>query len=169
MTMKKMLLVMLMIGLTLSVFAQGQQGEYGKRHDEIEQLIESKEKVSLTGELIIANRIFPELKVGTEVYKLMVPRFYLSNLTIDEGNQVTIEGVILTVKKDVTTRRFNPGEKVLFVEKALINGEELKFERGSEKCDGSRGNWGKRGQRHPHMGCRGDRPVGPGPDEEIFE
>ena len=39
MTTKKMLLVMLMIGLTLSVFAQGQQGEYGKRHDEIKKLI----------------------------------------------------------------------------------------------------------------------------------
>ena len=180
MRIKNMVAILLMLGLTVALFAYGQGEEngkmYGQRQDheksneEFRNLIESKEKISLTGELSIKNRVLPELKVGNEVYKLMVPRFCMVNLEVDEGTEVLLEGVILKVKKDVNIRILNEGDKVFLVTKAIINGEEYNPEEESEECTGPHNSMGRKGfNRKGHHGQGGHDPGFNGPMSDIFE
>ena len=172
-----MFLVLGMLGLTLSLFAYGQGDESGKQYGQREEfekrykefldLVESKEKVSLTGVLVINNRVIPELKAGNEVYKLMAPRFCPESIQVDEGTEVLLEGVFLTVKKDVHTRVLNGGEKVFFVTKAIIDGKEYTPEEDVDACRGP--HKGPRRGGFTHMGHHRPGLHGPGPLIDIFE
>jgi hypothetical protein len=156
MTVKKMLLTLLILGFTMSLFAYGQRDEWGKRKEEFKNFLESKERIILTGKVFISNRVFPELKVGNDVYKLMVPRYCLADPDITDNKEVTVEGVLLKVKQGVHTRFLNEGDEVFFVTKAMIDGEEYIPEQGYEQCQGScRGRMGHHHQGHYGPGFHG--------------
>jgi hypothetical protein len=61
-----------------------------------------------------------ELKADGKEYELMVPRFYLYDLELKEGQQVTVEGYVAQGDE----------ENYMFVTKAVIDGEEYDLERG---------------------------------------
>lgn len=167
MTVKKMLLTLLILGFTMSLFAYGQRDEYGKRSEELKNLIDSKEKITLTGEVIISNRVLPELKVGNDVYKLMVPRYCLAKPDITDNKEVTVEGVLLKVKQGVHTKFLNEGDEVFFVTKAMIDGEEFTPEQGYAQCQDS-----CQGRKGGRMGHHYQGHYGPGFHEsplDLFE
>jgi hypothetical protein len=172
MKMKKTLLVFLILGVTVSLFGYGQMDEYRKRSEDLNNLIESKEKVSLTGEVIVSNRVFPEFKTGTTVYKLIVPRYCLTDPDITDNKVVTVEGVILKVKQGVNTRLLKEGEEVLLITRAVIDGKEYNPEQGygeyrgpCQDDDGNRQGW--MGPHHRRGNLRG--PGFQGPFMDIFE
>ena len=87
----------------------------------------SEETRTVTGRLYFANRIHPELKSGTEEIQLLVPRYYLYEAELTEGQTVTVEGYTVSGMP-----RF-PEESAeavrLWVTKAVIDGQEYDLER----------------------------------------
>lgn len=95
----------------------------------------SEEKLTVTGPVFFQNRMHAELKADGKDYELMVPRFYLYELELKEGQQVTVEGYVAQGDE----------ENYLWVTKAIIDGKEFDLERG-----GGRG----RGRGYGMMGPR---------------
>jgi len=79
----------------------------------------SEEKLTVSGPVYFQNRMHAELKSGGQDYELMVPRFYLYELELEEGQQVTVEGYV--AKGDE--------ESYMWVTKAVIDGQEYDLER----------------------------------------
>ena len=52
----------------------------------------SEETIIVTGRLYFENLIHPELTSGDVEYELLVPRFYVDELDLEEGQTVTVEG-----------------------------------------------------------------------------
>jgi hypothetical protein len=107
----------------------------------------SEETITVTGELYFENRMHPELKSGGEEYELLVPRFYASELDLEEGQTVTVEGYTV---EGMPCFEDEEGEEVhIWVTKAIIDGKEYDLEAG--------------GFRGGHMGSRsGMGMMGPG-------
>jgi len=114
---------------------RGWQGRGGPRvRDEEYGLKFSEDKLTVTGPVYFQNRMHAELKADGKDYELMVPRFYLYELELEEGQQVTVEGYMAQ----------GEDESYLWVTKAIIDGKEYDLERG-------RG----RGRGYGMMGPRG--------------
>jgi hypothetical protein len=96
---------------------RGRQGPWGAGEDF--GLKFSEDKVTVTGPVYFQNRMHAELKAGGKDYELMVPRFYLYDLELKEGQQVTVEGYVATGDE----------ESYLWVTKAVIEGKEYDLER----------------------------------------
>ncbi|MBN2532220.1 MAG: hypothetical protein JXB88_04980 [Spirochaetales bacterium] len=168
MTGKRTLFVLLILGLTISLFGYGQWDGSGTGNQEFKNFIESREKITLTGRIIISNRVFPELNAGDDTYKLMVPRYCLADTDITDNMEVTVEGVKLKVKQGVQTRFLNEGDEVLFVTKAVINGKEYNPEQGFKQCqEPNQGKWGR--MNHHYKGNRGTGPGFKGSFFDMFE
>ena len=102
------------------------QDEYGLKF--------SEDKLTVTGPVYFQNRMHAELKADGKDYELMVPRFYLNELELKEGQQVTVEGYVAQGDE----------ESYLWVTKAIIDGKEYNLSEG-------RG----RGRGYGMMGPRG--------------
>jgi hypothetical protein len=117
---------------------QGRGGPRGPRgpwaQDEEYGLKFSEDKLTVTGPVYFQNRMHAELKADGKDYELMVPRFYLYELELEEGQQVTVEGYVAQ----------GEDESYLWVTKAVIDGKEYDLEKG-------RG----RGRGYGMMGPRG--------------
>jgi len=111
------------------------RGAYGSAAED--GLKFAEEKVTLTGELYFQNRMHAELKAGGKDYELMVPRFYLYDLELKEGQKVSVEGFVAAGEE----------ENYLWVTKAVIDGKEFDLER--------RGMAMGRGRMGPRGGGRG--------------
>jgi hypothetical protein len=79
----------------------------------------SEEKVTVTGPLYFERRMHAEVKADGKTYELMVPRFYLYDLDLKEGQNVTVEGYVAA----------GEDENYLWVTKAVIDGKEYDLER----------------------------------------
>jgi hypothetical protein len=86
----------------------------------------SEEKLTVTGPVFFQNRMHAELKADGKDYELMVPRFYLYELELKEGQQVTVEGYVAQGDE----------ENYLWVTKAIIDGKEFDLERGGGRGRG---------------------------------
>jgi hypothetical protein len=106
-------------------YAQGRggQGRGGPRApwgpDQEGGLNFSQEKTTVTGPVYFQNRMHAELKAGGKDYELLVPRFYLYDLELKEGQQVSVEGYVAAGEE----------ESYIWVTKAVIDGKEYDLER----------------------------------------
>jgi hypothetical protein len=148
---KRFFMITLLLICTAFIFANGQKEPNNGHRDEFAQLIESKEKLTMTGKLSIKNRIMPELHAGTTTYFLAVPRFAAYRLGIEEGEEVTVEGVLLKVKAKCPMRFLNEGDEVFFVTRAIVKGKEydLKEEFGGCGFPGKGGRWDRSSRKQP--------------------
>ena len=121
---------------------RGWQGRGGPRaqrgpwaQDEEYGLKFSEDKLTVTGPVYFQNRMHAELKAGGKDYELMVPRFYLYELELKEGQEVTVEGYVAQGDE----------ESYLWVTKAVIDGKEYDLERGGRGRGRGPGMMGPRG------------------------
>jgi hypothetical protein len=91
----------------------------GRGWDQQDWLKFSEEKVTVTGQLYFQRRMHAEVKAEGKTYELMVPRFYLYELDLKEGQNVSVEGYMAT----------GEDENYLWVTKAVIDGKEYNLER----------------------------------------
>jgi hypothetical protein len=111
-------------------------GMHRKGWDQDDWLKFSEEKVTVTGPIYFQKRMHAEVKADGKTYELMVPRFYLYELDLKEGQNVTVEGYAAAGDE----------ESYLWVTKAVIGGKEYDLERnGRGPMMGPRG--GNRGWR----------------------
>jgi hypothetical protein len=119
----------------------GPRGAWGPDQDD--QLKFSEDKVTVTGPLYFQQRLHPEVKADGKTYELMVPRFYLYDLELKDGQEVTVEGYAAAGDE----------ESYLWVTQAVINGKTYELERGPR---GGRGpGFGGPGFGWMHGGPRG--------------
>ena len=139
---KRMLLSLVLIpillgGVGLSAFASGQSeddtqpgrpGPWGGRGwDQRPAPTFSEETVTVTGQVYFDNRMHPELKSGAKEYELLVPRYYLYEVDLEDGDTVTVEGYTVT---GMPMFEEEDGDEVhLWVAKAVIDGKEYDLER----------------------------------------
>ncbi len=97
---------------------RGMMGPWGDADDY--GLKFSEEKTTVSGPVYFNNRIHPEMTASGKDYELMVPRFYLSDLELKDGQQVTVEGYVAQREE----------QNFLWVTKAVIDGKEYNLERG---------------------------------------
>jgi hypothetical protein len=152
---KRFFMITLLLICTAFIFANGQKESTCERRDYLDKLIESKEKITITGRLIITNRILPELQSGTITYLLAVPRFAAYDLDIEDGEEITVEGVLLKAKAECPMRFLDEGDEVFFVTKAIVKGKEYDLKEKFDGC-GYPGK-GERGGR-AFRGLQGHRP-----------
>jgi len=95
----------------------------------------SEEALTVTGPVYFQNRMHAELKADGKDYELMVPRFYLYDLELKEGQQVTVEGYVAQ----------GEDENYMWVTKAVIDGKEYLLERGGRGPGRGFGMMGPRG------------------------
>jgi hypothetical protein len=155
---KKIIIVLLIAGVAAAgAFASGNKEDdrLGPR-GYAPQL--SEETITVTGQLYFENRMHPELKSGGEEYELLVPRFYVYELDLEEGQTVTIEGY--TAEGMPCREDEEEGELHIWVTKAVIDGEEY------DLGDGPR--WGMGPGMGPRRGMMGPdrRPYGYDPDRD---
>lgn len=98
--------------------------------------IASNDKVTLTGTVTVSNKLHPELKVGSKLYYLMVPRYYLDDIEVKDGTSVTVEGFVAT-----GVPMLNEKDEAVLVTKATIDGKEYDLERGYGHPMMGRGNF----------------------------
>ena len=103
----------------------------------------SNDKVNLSGTLTVENKFFPELKVGSKLYYLMVPRYALYNVDAKDGMTVAVEGYVL---KDAPMT--DGKADAVMVTKAVIDGKEYDLGRG---FDGQAGGSGPYPGMHHNM------------------
>ncbi|MBN1696877.1 MAG: hypothetical protein JW881_05135 [Spirochaetales bacterium] len=159
MKIKKLFLITILLVSTGFIFANGQNESNNPRRERWENLIESKEKITVTGALVIKNRIMPELNTGTAVYLLAVPRFAVLQLEIKDGEQVTVEGVLLKANGECPMNTLEEGEEIFVVTRAIVKGKEYDLKEAFGGTDFPRrgGPGGKNPGRHPgHFPQRGD-------------
>ena len=90
------------------------------RSDQDDQLKYSEDKVTVTGPVYFQRRMHAELKADGTTYELMVPRFYLYDLQLKEGQEVTVEGYVAAGDE----------ESYMWVTQAVIDGKTYDLERG---------------------------------------
>ena len=157
MTAKKIMLVLLIAGIAVAgVFASGKGEDEPQtarpdwrrmpRWDGPEL---SEETITVTGQVYFEDRMHPELESGDEEYELLVPRFYVYELDLQEGQTVTVQGY--TLEGMPCCEDEEEEELHIWVTKAVIDGVEYELE------DGPR--WGMMGPRGGMMGP-GRRPYG---------
>jgi hypothetical protein len=95
----------------------------------------SEEKTTVSGPVYFQNRMHAELKADGKDYELMVPRFYLYDLDLKEGQQVTVEGYVAQAED----------ENYMWVTKAVIDGKEYLLDRGGRGPGRGFGMMGPRG------------------------
>jgi len=103
----------------------------------------SEDKVTVTGKLYFENLIHPALKASDKEYELQVPHWYLYQLDLEEGQNVTVEGYTVTnlpFEKDTDTVH-------VWVTKAVIDGKEYDLERYGRGPMMGPGMMGPRGRR----------------------
>jgi hypothetical protein len=95
----------------------------------------SEEKVTLSGPVQFQNRIHPEMKAGGRDYQLLVPRFYVYELELKDGQELTVEGYVAQ------------GDEVsyLWVTGAVIDGKQYDLERPGRAPRRGYGMMGPRG------------------------
>ena len=126
----------------------------------------SEETITVTGQLYFRNRMHPELESGDAEYELLVPRYYVYEADLKEGQTITVEGYTVT---GMPMFDQEDGEEVhIWVTKAVIDGKEYDLERYGHGP--GRGRMGMRGAPYGYGPCGpggygpdwGRRPWGPG-------
>ena len=143
--MRKQLLLVPMLVIAVGGFAFA-NGQYEAQR--------SLEPVTITGTLQFEGDDHPALKAADGVYELMVPMHLASQVDVEEGQEITVEGYLVP-----GPRWGREGEETyLRVTKALIGGEEyvVDEELGGPCCEEPRaGDWGRGGMRGKGMQGRG--------------
>ncbi len=152
-------IVLMLMGL-VAAFATGQKEEaerpFGPRGNwagprAMEEATKG-EKISVSGPVAFENKWHPELKSGGKEYELIVPRFALWNLDIEEGQSITVEGYTV---EGMCCDDDNENEVHLLVTKATIGDQEYDLD--------TPGAWGPQGPGWRGPGRRGNMMRG-GPD-----
>jgi len=127
---KKILLGLFLLLFGFSLFATGNREGYNNECQNFKDLIESKEKVVVTGKIYLENRILPEIYYGDEKYKIFAPPYHIRALELKDGEEVTVEGIFIKPPNNKGRKRFlKEDEEVLFVTKATINGKVYDLEK----------------------------------------
>lgn len=157
MSAKKIMLVLLIAGVAAAgVFASGDKENKPEtarpdwrrmpRWDGPEL---SEEVITVTGQVYFENRMHPELESGDAEYELIVPRFYVYELDLQEGQTVTVEGYSL---EEMPCCEDEEEEELhIWVTKAVIDGVEYELEDGP-RMDPRWGMGPGRGHRGGMMG-----------------
>jgi hypothetical protein len=145
-------IVLMLTGLA-AVFATGQKEE-AKRPFGPRALQEAAkgEKISVSGPVAFEDKRHPEITSGGREYELIVPRFALRNLDIEEGQSISVEGYAL---EGTCCEDDSENEVHLLVTKATIGDQEYDLE--------TPGAWGPQGPGRRGFGRDGHRMRG-GPD-----
>ncbi|MBN2735813.1 MAG: hypothetical protein JXR70_02450 [Spirochaetales bacterium] len=165
--MKRTLLISLLIIVSLVTFANGDSESQNNSdntrpiHDSI---LQDEAIITLTGSVAFENRIHPELTVGGQKYLLMVgPAMRDYPDTLKEGQQVTVEGYVLTeelIKKLEDARadyQSNRGkgnmmgplynstgdEKTVIVEAVTIDGKRYEIDYDNSRRGNMRGKFNR--------------------------
>jgi len=85
---KKIFIVSTVLALALTglAFASGQ------KEPEATAGAATGEKLTLTGNVYVQDKLHPVLKSGGKEYELMVPPFLVAEIDLKEGSEITIEG-----------------------------------------------------------------------------
>ena len=164
--------ILMLVGL-VAVFATGQKEDverpYGPRGGRGGMMgmwgADEGEKITVSGPVYFKDKLHPEIKSGDKEYELMVPRFALRNLDIEEGQLVSVEGYTV---EGMYCEEEGEEEVHLLVTKAKIGDKEYDLERDAQGAWGGRqGAWGTpgrggrghmmRGGNGPNMHGRGWR------------
>ena len=121
---------------------------------------DQRETLTLTGKVIVSNRIKPELTVGNDKYLLMIPRF----IEIKDGDTITAEGYVEKNLRMPHEYYYGTTDNTyLFVTKATINGKSYDFNELRKNWQ-ERGPWGTPDDmRRSPRGGRKSRDSGRGP------
>jgi hypothetical protein len=124
-------LILVLAGGMVGAFAEGQSEDPssqfgpGRRSSELH----AREEVTLTGQVYFEDLDFPVLKTAEKEYGLMVPRFYTYDIDIEEGQTITVEGLL--GPEDMPGGRFTDTDSIeshVMVTKAIIGGEEFEID-----------------------------------------
>jgi hypothetical protein len=114
---------------------------------------EEGEKITVSGPVTFEDKRHPEIKSGGKEYELMVPRFALWNLDIEEGQLVSVEGYTID---GMYCEEEDEDEVHLMVTKAKIGDKEYDLERDMQGAwGGCQGTWGGPGSGRRGPGRRG--------------
>ena len=149
---KKIMLLLLVTGIAAAgAFAEGnKEGEPETARPDWRRMPRenapelSEETITVTGRLYFENLIHPELTSGDVEYELLVPRFYVDELDLEEGQTVTVEGYTVEGMPCCEDEE----ELRILVTKAVIDGVEYELEDGHRMGPG-RGMMGP-GGRSPY-------------------
>ena len=94
---KKILISTLaMLALAGAAFASGQKEPAQlSAQAAAPAVLQTSEKISLTGTLLLEDNFHPVLRAGDKEYELLVPRFLTGNLDVKEGEKVSVEGYVV--------------------------------------------------------------------------
>jgi hypothetical protein len=162
---RKIMLVLLIAGVAAAgAFASGDREEETetarpgwRRLPRWEGPELSEQPITVTGQVYFEKRMHPELESGGEEYELLVPRFYVYELDLREGQTVTVQGY--PVEEMPCCEDEEEAELHIWVTKAVIDGVEYELEDDRPKGPGVDPRWGLgpgRGHRGGMMG-RGRR------------
>ncbi len=154
--------IILMLTGLVAVFATGQKEEverpYGRGRGGMMGMgmwgAEEGEKITVSGPVYFKDKIHPEIESGGKEYELMVPRFALWNLDIEEGQSISVEGY--TIEGMYCEEEEGEDEVHLWVTKAKIGDKEYDLESDAQGTWGGRqGTWGGPGRGGRGPGRRG--------------
>ena len=111
------------------------------------------EKITVSGPIYFKDKLHPEIESGGKEYELLVPRFALWNLDIEEGQLVSVEGYTV---EGMYCEEEGEDEVHLWVTNAKIGDKEYDLERDLQGAwGGPQGSWGGPGSRGRGPGRRG--------------
>jgi hypothetical protein len=134
MNMKKAMIVLLALVAGLGGTAFGAaQIEEAQRNAEPARPgweFEGEDLVEVTGKVSYENLIHPELRDGSAVYYLMLPRIYLYSEKLEEGKTVTVEGYLIEEfpGRGMWVDEEKSDGPFIAVTSAVIDGEEYEIE-----------------------------------------
>ncbi len=113
------------------------------------------EKLTLTGNVYVQDKIHPVLKSGGKEYELMVPYYLIAQIDLKEGSEITIEGYTV----DGICRRpqaEDAGDDIdVRVTKATINGKDYDLGQYYGPMMGGRAGYGRGGMMRGGGGAWG--------------
>jgi hypothetical protein len=113
-----MVVLVMLVSMVVGAYANGQA----------DTALEKKESVTLTGKIVITNRILPELTANGKTYYLLVPHIFSADSNVKDGDEVTITGNVVSVKNPANIppfARIGNLENLVSIDKATINGKEF--------------------------------------------
>jgi hypothetical protein len=130
------IVLVLIMAAVMGAYAKGQADKFQK-----------KDAVTLTGTIVIKDRVFPELTANGKTYYVLVPRHLTREAVLKDGDQITISGNLIVPNNDANRFwDFSSTDQVVLPTKATINGKDYDLSNYGPRGPGyDKGGWGRGG------------------------